>query len=102
MPPQERLEPQVRRDQILAAALSLAKTHGYTNITRKQITEKAGCSPRLLNYYYTTMPQLRRDVMRAAIDQKVLKVIAQGLTAKDPHALKVSDELKALAAATLT
>ena len=102
MPPQERLEPKVRREQILAAAVTLAAKVGYKNITREAITDRAGCSPRLLNYYYSTMDQLKRDVMRHAIKERVLAIVAQGLTAKDPHAMKAPDDLKKLAAATLT
>lgn len=99
--PQERLDPAVRREQILDAAIALSKTRGYTNITREAVTQAAGVSPRLLNYYYKTMNQLKRDVMRHAIKNKVLEVIAQGLLAKDPHALKIPDSLKKLAVATL-
>lgn len=99
--PQERLDPKVRREQILNAAVALAKTKGYTNMTREAITSAAGVSPRLLNYYYKTMNQLKRDVMRHAIKNKVLEVIAQGLLAKDPHALKIPDDLKKSAVATL-
>lgn len=102
MSPQERLDPKVRREQILAAAVTLAKKHGYSRITREAITQAAGVSPRLLNYYYSTMEQLKRDVMRYAIKNKVLEVIAQGLVAKDPHALKVPEDVKRLAVATLT
>jgi hypothetical protein len=40
------------------------------------------------------MPQLRRDIMRAAIRDSVLEIIAQGLVVKDSRALKAPDDLK--------
>ncbi|HWI02368.1 MAG TPA: TetR family transcriptional regulator [Acidimicrobiales bacterium] len=96
-----RLAPNVRKEQILAAALRRAKVQGYNRVTREQIAADAGCAPGLVSNYFGTMVSLRRDIMRAAIRERVLPVIAQGLAAHDPHARKAPDELKQAALATL-
>lgn len=90
-----------RKIQILNAAVALATTDGYANITRTDVAELAGVSTGLVNKYYSTIPQLKRAVMRAAIQREVLSIVAQGLTAKDPQALKAPDELKQRAVASI-
>lgn len=89
-----RLQPQERKAQILKAALKIAVREGYSNIKREAIASEAGVAVGLINRYFNTMPQLKRAVMRAAIDREVLKIIAQGLVVNDPQARKASIELK--------
>jgi AcrR family transcriptional regulator len=84
----------IRRRQIIDAAIRLAIKCGYQNVTRNAVAEEAGVSHGLVNTYFSTMPQLKRALMRAAIAQEIVEIIAQGLGAKDADALKVSDELK--------
>lgn len=96
-----RLEPVLRKEQIIDAALQEATRTGYMNMTRDGVATAAGCAPRLVSYYFGTMPTFRRTVMRAAITFEVLPVIAQGLIMKDRHALKAPPELKAAALAEI-
>lgn len=104
----------VRREQIFAAALALAAKHGYTNITRDAVAAEAGAAAGLVNRYFETMPQLRRAVIRHAVEQAgrnvvsgkkldrdLLRVVAQGLAAKDKNAAKATDAVKKAALATL-
>ena len=88
------LSPAKRKQQILDAAVDRARDHGYMSITRSEVATAAGVSTGLVNKYYSTFPQLKRAVMRAAIQREILEIIAQGLTAKDPQAFKAPDELK--------
>lgn len=99
MAQQAKLEARERTAQILAAALKLAAKDGYGRITREAIAAAAGVSPGLVTHHMGTMEQLRRDVMREAVRAECLPVIAQGLVARDRHALKAPDPLqkKALA-----
>lgn len=90
----QRLDPKDRKRRILSAALSLAARNGYNRITRDAIAQAADCAPGLVSNYFGTMTALRRDIMRAAIREQELAVVAQGIVAKDPHALKASPELK--------
>jgi len=90
-----------RESQILAAALKLAVTHGYRSVTRDHIGQAIGVSPTLVSYVFKTMPNLRRDIMREAVRTENLRVLAQGLAMRDPHARKASPELRQRAAQTL-
>lgn len=87
-----------RHDEILAAALRLACDVGYTHVTRDDIALAAGCSPALVSEIFGTMVSLRRAMIRAAIANEVLAVVAQGLALRDPHALRAPQELREMAA----
>lgn len=89
------------KDQILAAALSLAAQRGYTNVTRDAVAHRVKAAPSLVNYYFKTMKVFRRQLMRHAIRKGDLCVVAQGLIARDVHALKAPADLRARAIANI-
>lgn len=93
--------PKERKQELLQVALALAERHGYLNVSRAAIAAKCGVSESLLSHYFGTMPQFRRTLMRYAVEQESLLVVAQGLITRSPHALKASDDLKARACAWL-
>lgn len=90
-----------RRAQILAAALRLSETHGYTKVTLQQIADAAGVSKGLPMTYFSTMTGIRRAIMCEAVRTSNLRVIAQGLVVGDDHAKKAPQRIRqqALAAA---
>lgn len=96
-----RLQPEVREEQILAAALNVARVVGYMRVTREEVAHEAQCSPALISVRLGTMTEFRRKLMRYAVRVKCLPVIAQGLAARDPHAQKAAPELKQKALAAL-
>lgn len=96
-----RLPPEERRAELLDVALKLAKRKGYLNLTRDGLAAAAKCSQGLVTKRFGAMDNLRREVMRAAVARGVLEVIAQGIAARDPVALRAPAELKAQAAGTL-
>ena len=98
----QRMTPGDRRRQLMDIALKLSSEHGYKNITVKQISDAAGVGHTLYAHYFGNLNQLRVDVMRAAVKQSILPVIAQGLVVKDPQAMKASPELRARAIESLT
>ena len=98
----KREDPDKRRNEILDSALKLAEKSNYNSITRDAIADHAGVSVGLVTHYFGTMPKLKRDVMRIAVRTESLPVIAQGLVAKDSHAVKASDDLKQRALASLS
>ena len=97
----KRLSKDVRKDHILRVALVAAKEHGYTSVTRTVLAEKANVSMSLVSHYFGTMEQLKRAVMRAAVEHEIPEIVAQGLSMVDKNAQKASVELKALAATAL-
>jgi DNA-binding transcriptional regulator YbjK len=96
-----RADPKLRSEHILRTAVNAATLYGYNNMTREQVAEAAGVSMGLVSKYFKTMPQLRRDVMRYAVRNKILSVVAQGLAAGDKHAKKADEKLKREAAELL-
>lgn len=90
----KRMAPDERKETILTAAVSVAKTNGYNKMTRDDIARHAGVSTGLVTFYFSTMTQLRRAVIRSAITNEVLEVVAQGLAIGDDQAKKAPDELK--------
>ena len=99
MSKQKRLKPEVRKDLVIAAALDLAERGHFLRLTRAAIAQAAGVTGSAIQYHFHTMDQLYGDVMRAAIKQERLAVIAQGLTCGDGRAAKVPADLRARALA---
>lgn len=97
----KRLAPDDRRDELLKVAVDMAIVVGINQLRRDTIAEKAGVANGLVTRYFNTMTQLKRAVMRYAVHNEVLPVIAQGLAMRDSEAMKASDELKAKAIDTL-
>lgn len=101
MSQRKRLPEDVRKTQILDAAIAEAKVEGYQWITRDAIAQRAGVSTGLITRHYTTMVQLKRAVLRAAVAGEILPIIAQGLADKSPHVQAIPDDLKARALDTI-
>lgn len=96
-----RLDKDVRKADILEHALAEAAAVGWAAMTRDGIAARAGCSAGLVSSYFGTMLELRRSVMRAAIKQGKLSILAAGLASGDANAAKAPDDLKQQALATL-
>lgn len=91
-----------RDNRILNAALELAETEGYQWITREAVAAKAGVSPGTINNVFSTMRGLKRAVLSAAVDRRLLPIVAQGLADRHEIALAADAETRAAAAALLT
>lgn len=89
-----RLTPEIRRDQILKAAITVSEAMGYQAVRREDIAEEAQVSPGSVSRYFGTMSQMRKAIVVNAIATRNLKIIAQGLAALDTHALKAPKALK--------
>lgn len=89
-----REHPQHRRSQVLDAAIELAITGGYQTITREKVAETANISEALVNWYFTTMDQLKELVVQTAIQREILPIIAQGISVGDKHTSTISKELR--------
>lgn len=102
-----RVEPQVRKEQILAAAITVVRADGYNAMTRLKVANAAGVSTGQVSTIFNTMNQLRRDVIRYAVrelekgirDEVMLDVVACGLVADQSAARAASDAIKKAAVA---
>ena len=81
-------------EKILKAAVSIAKTRGLHKVTRDTVAKKAGVAAGTVNGNFGTMAQLKHCVMRYAVANEILRIIAIGLTIKHPLAMSADDELK--------
>lgn len=96
-----RLDPKVRKQEILTAAVKLAKRIGYNSIERDAVADLAKVSPPLVSKYFNTMSNLRTEVMREAVRLEIPEIVAQGLAVSCPVAKDAPIELRKAAAATL-
>ena len=90
----KRLKSEVRKAEILAAAITVAEAKGYSHLTRDDIAQAAGITGPGMLYHFKTMTQFRGALMRYAVKQKHLRVIAQGLVLRDSHACRADDDLQ--------
>ena len=89
-----RLRPELRKEQILEAAMIVAERSGYKEMLRREIAKEANCGNGTVSLYFGTMTQLHRAVMRKAIQDEILTIIAQGIAARDANALKAPTDLR--------
>lgn len=104
MTKRKRLLPDVRREQILTAALNVASANGFANLTRDGVAIEAGVAQGQINRMYATMTQLKTAIMRAAVntlrdtkndyDPNIMNIVAYGLVNRHTEALKAPDEIK--------
>lgn len=98
----ERLTPELRSKQILAAALKLARrNNGYRNLTRDKVAKEAKAAQGLVNLYFGSMAGLRDAVMRRAIEENDAKLVAQGIADRNRIALDAPTELRQRAVTAL-
>lgn len=89
-----RHDPVDRTRELLAVALKLASRTGWRTLTRDAIAEAAGVSPALVSVRLGTVDAMRRSVMRQAVVEHCVPVVAEGLVAGDKHARKAGDALR--------
>jgi AcrR family transcriptional regulator len=89
--------PAARRKLLLDTARAQAEKIGYTNLTRDGVAAAAGLAAGTLNFYFETMAGLRAELMRQAVKERHLRIIAQGVIARHPVALRAPKELRARA-----
>lgn len=61
---------------ILAAAVSLAKKHGLRNFSREQVAKAARMAEATVSFHFENMDNLRKAVVKAAIADEVLPILA--------------------------
>ncbi len=75
----QRLAPDVRKEEILKAALTLAKKEHRIDLSRAEVAKAAHVSPATVSYHFGVMGQLRYELMAYAIARECWPVIAQGV-----------------------
>lgn len=67
------------KEHILDTAYKMAQRDGFTTITRDGVAAEAGVAMGTVNTYFGVMDALRDEVVRRAIDDKDLAILAQAL-----------------------
>jgi hypothetical protein len=83
---------------MLDHAVRLAARIGYQNITRKILATEAGTANSTVSYHFGSMENLRSAIIKRAIELGSSTVVAQGIVARDWHALRAPQSLKDAAA----
>ena len=92
---QSPLAPIDRRALILKAAGKLALNHRYDTLTRARIAKAAGVACGTVSHACGPMRAVRDAILRQAIADGSIKIIADGLAARDPIIRsEASDDLK--------
>ena len=86
------------RGRLLAVAIPLARDQGYQWITRQMVATAAGVSLGSVNNCFGTMLELKRAVMRWAVENGDGKLIAQGLANDSPITANIDPGLREKAA----
>lgn len=81
-----------KRDLILNAAVACSMEVGYMNIQRADVAKRADVATGTVNKYFGTMKQLKRAVMRYAIDKNINEVMLQGVANNDNQVMKLTPE----------
>ena len=80
-PGRRRLEPDIRRGQILACAVRLFGERPYAEVSTTDIARAAGVARGLINHYFGTKKDLYLEVIRVMLT--IPEVAVQGLPAGD-------------------
>ena len=83
-----------RKAKILQVAINLSVEIGYMNISCRAIADRAGIAHPLIFYYFKTLSNLKKIIMKTAIKEEILVIILQGLSTGDPIALNAPTALK--------
>ena len=90
-----------KKRHLLKCAMTEARHHGYANVTREAIAQRATCAPGLVSFYFGTMPELKRAIMSEAIRTRELRIVAQGIADGHPKAKRAPEELRVAALQSL-
>ena len=92
---EKRLNPKVRKETIIIAAFRVArKPGGWSRMTRAAIAKEAHCAEGLISKYLGSMDSVRRIIMKRAIKNEYMELIAQGIASGEPAAMALSPVLK--------
>lgn len=75
-----------RHDQLLAVAVELAEREGLAHVTISQVAERAKVSRSLTHHYFKTAADLVEEVVKFAVVNERLAIIADGLFIRHPIA----------------
>lgn len=82
------------KEKILQTAIEIAVDTRFRLITRDEVAELADCATGKVNYHFGTVTNLKTLVMEYAVENEILKIIAEGLVDRHEVAEAAPQELK--------
>lgn len=84
------------KPEILEVAVALAKEFGLRKFSRSQISKKTGLASATVSYHFGSMDALRTEVVKYAIENEVLPILADVRTDRDraEFAARMSADLR--------
>lgn len=89
-----RLDPEIRREQIVHAAKSMSYEGGLYKWTLEDVAKFVGITTPGVRYYFFSTAQLRDEIIRNAIDARDVPIVLQAIAAHDPIAESVGPALR--------
>lgn len=89
-----RSDPEVRQQQLMEAAITVAKTEGWSKLTRAKVAYQAGVAASLINFYFGDKDSFRTSVMQEAVGRNLVSVVAEGLLYHNSAALEAPEPLR--------
>lgn len=89
-----RADPAIRRQEILDAAIKIAKVYGYLYMRRNDVAEEARASTGLISHYFVSMDGLKTAVLEAALEKEIVPILAQALSMGDITTQSLTPALK--------
>lgn len=89
-----RLDPEIRKQQILDAAINLSIQKGYRQLTRQSIANKICCAGALINHYYGNIDNLRDIVLQIAIEKEIMPILAENYGTRGKETSHLPTQLK--------
>lgn len=89
-----RKNPGDRRREILNFGIKIAKKCGYKKITMQKVSKKLGISPPLMHHYFNNVEELKNEIIKEALENGIVEIIAQLMVFKDARVNNISDTTK--------
>lgn len=96
-----RMTPDARSAEILGAAVKLAKRVGFRKLTRDGVAKAAKVSTGLVSTHFGGIEKLRDEVMRVAVNDEILPIVADGIANGNRIARRAPASLRARALQSL-
>jgi AcrR family transcriptional regulator len=93
-PKRQRLKPEVRREQLLDAAMQVFAERGYEGARVEQIADAAQVSPGLLYRHFEGKQELYAEILQLA-NRELMQHLAQAAAPKRPSSERVREGLDA-------
>lgn len=96
MTKQKQKKSEVRREQLLIAALALSNQGHYKTVSRDAIARCCGMSGTIVQHYFGTMAELRATIVKEAVERWQVRVLAQAIIEKDPNVANLTENQRRL------